>query len=94
MKDYERVNVDEAIRLAGYQTLDAFDYVEKIIETEAQRQAVVFPTQSPLFNLIFGAFVAWEAGRVAGIRAERERRNNGKHTCECQKARHEAEGVI
>jgi len=74
MKDYERVSVDEAIRLAGHQTFGTIDYVKEIVETEAQRQAAIFPTQSATFNLMFGALAAYEAGRVVGIRSERARR--------------------
>lgn len=80
MKDYERVRADEAIRLAGYQTFGTIDYVEEVVIAAAQRQAAKFPTQSDSFNFMVGALTAWEAGRVAGIRAERVRRNKGKQT--------------
>ena len=54
MKDYERVSVDEAIRLAGNQTLGTLIYVKEIVQTEAQRYAALFPMQSDSSNLIFG----------------------------------------
>lgn len=80
MKNYERVSVDEAIRLAGHQAFGTIDYVKKIIDAGAQRQAALFPTQSATSNLMFGALAAYEAGRVAGIRAERERRKGDRGT--------------
>ena len=80
MKDYERVSVNEAIELTGKQSLSTLDYVEEVVIAAAQRQAAKFPTQSDSFNFMVGALTAWEAGRVAGIRAERVRRNKGKQT--------------
>lgn len=79
MKDYERVSVNEAIELTGKQSLSTLDYVEEVVMAAAKRQAAMFPTQSASFNLMLGALTAYEAGRVAGIRAERERRKTGKH---------------
>lgn len=77
MEDYKRVAVDEAIRLMGRQTVDVFYYVVEVVQATAQREAAAFPTRDVTFNLMMGAFAAWEAGRVAGIRAERARRKTG-----------------
>lgn len=74
MKDYERVTVDEAIKLSKKETLDAYYYVVEVVQAAAQREAAAFPRQDATFCLLMGAFAAWEAGRVAGIRAERAKR--------------------
>ena len=62
MKDYERVSIEEAIKLTDHQTMGAFEYVRNVVQTAAQKEAAMSPKQDPLFNLMLGASVAWEAG--------------------------------